>query len=241
MVLLGQYSLVIFWLETNAESLLRISGSSKDLSTTSIQEKKYHIRELSRYVHKKGRIDSLYALLADNWTILHAVLSSQIIFYQSRVRDLFVPKFYHDRASTNFLKYLTYLGEIKPENSNSEFKHPGIGRKYYSYKKTDFSTHTFLSKDINWPFRDTYFKSIGLSVRGFQFLLPNLSNFLKSFFQPSANLINTESGTEEITTVLTKHSFYLEQRQSKKTLKNIKMFQQVLLYMKAIFCTIKVT
>ena len=29
-----------FWLEAKAESLLRISGSSKDLYTTSIQEKK---------------------------------------------------------------------------------------------------------------------------------------------------------------------------------------------------------
>ena len=51
--------------------------------------------------------------------------------------------------------------------------HPGIGRKYYSYKKTDFSKHTLLSKDIDWLFPDTYFKSIGLSVREFQFLLPN--------------------------------------------------------------------
>ena len=28
------------------------------------------------------------------------------------------------------LKHLTYLGEIKPENSKSEFRHPGIARKY---------------------------------------------------------------------------------------------------------------
>ena len=80
---------------------------------------------------------------------MHAVLSSQIIFYQSRAGRLFVLKFYHDRASINFSKHLTYLGEIKPEYSSSEFRHPGIGRKYYSYKETNFSRHTFLSEDID--------------------------------------------------------------------------------------------
>ena len=53
----------------------------------------------------------------------------------SKVGHLFVPKFYHDRAATNILKHLTYLGEINRENSNGEFKYPGIGGKYYLYKK----------------------------------------------------------------------------------------------------------
>ena len=142
---------------------------------------------------------------------MHAVLSSQIIFCQSRVGRLFVLKFYHHRASIHFSKHLTYLGEIKLENSSSEFTHPGIGRKYYSYKKSNFLRHTFLSEDIDWPFPDTYFKSIGLPVRELWFLPPNLSNFLKTFFQPSANLIKTESQTQEITTAPTQYSFYPEQ------------------------------
>ena len=50
-----------FWLESNAESLLRITGSSKDFRTTSIQEKSYYIREISRYLHQnKKRSDFLY-------------------------------------------------------------------------------------------------------------------------------------------------------------------------------------
>ena len=153
---------------------------------------------------------------------MHAVLSSQIIFYQSRAGRLFVLKFYHDRASINFSKHLTYLGEIKPENSSSEFRHPGIGRKYYSYKETNFSRHTFLSEDIDWPFPDTYFKSIGLPVREFQFLSQNLSNFLKIFFKPSANLINTESQTAEISTARTQHSFYPEQEAIEENIEKYK-------------------
>ena len=70
-----------FWLEANVESLLKIYGSSKDLSTTSIQEKNYYIRELSQYVHKnKGRLHSLYSLIYNNWTILYAVLSTKLFF-----------------------------------------------------------------------------------------------------------------------------------------------------------------
>ena len=59
-------------------------------------------------------------------------------------------------------------------------------------------------------------------MRGFQILLPNLSNLLKRFFQPSANLINTESGTEEITTVPTQYSFYPEQEAIKESIKKYK-------------------
>ena len=142
--------------------------------------------------------------------------------YQSRVGRLFLSKFYHDEASTNFLKHLIYLGEVKPENSKNELQYPNIGRKY-SFKKTDFSLHKFQSTDIDCLFLDKYFKSMGLTVSGFQFLLPNL---LKRFFLPSANLINTESGTEEIT-VPTQHSFYPEQEAIEK---NIKKYKDVAIF-----------
>ena len=89
-------------------------------------------------------------------------------------------------------------------------QYPNIGRKYHSYKKAYFSSRKFQSTDIDWLFPDKYPKSIGLTVSGFQFLLQNLSNLLKSIFLPSENLINTESGTEEITTVPTQYSFYPE-------------------------------
>lgn len=119
---------------------------------------------------------------------MHAVLDSEINLHQTRIGRLFVPKFYYDQASTNFLKHPTYLGEIKPETSNGEFKYPEIGRIYYSHKKTDFLSHILSAKDVDWPFPDTYFNSIGLLVRGFQFLLLSLSHSLKSLFQPSENL-----------------------------------------------------
>ena len=59
--------------------------------------------------------------------------------------------------------------------------------------------HKFQSTDTDWPFTYKYLKSIGLKVSGFQIMLSNLPNLLKSFFLPSANLINIESGTEQET------------------------------------------
>ena len=52
-------------------------------------------------------------------------------------------------------------------------------------------------------------------------MLPNLPNLLKSFFLPSANLIKTESGTEEIT-VTTQYSFYPELETIEKNIKKYK-------------------
>ena len=53
-------------------------------------------------------------------------------------------------------------------------------------------------------------------------MLPNLSDLLKRFLLPSANLINTVSGTEEITNVPKQYSFYPEQEAIEKNIKKYK-------------------
>ena len=164
---------------------MNISGSSRDLSAISIKEENNWLSKLRLSVQRNIRdIASLYCHFTNNWTALRPVVELEVNFYQSRVGRLFIPQFYHDRASTNFLKHIIYLGEAKPENSKNELQYPKIGIKYYSdkKKKKDFLSHKSQSADIDWRFPDKYFKSIGLTVKGFQFLLPNLSNLLKSFF-----------------------------------------------------------
>ena len=105
------------------------------------------------------------------------------------------------------------MGEYGPDNSRCEF--PQIGRNYYEYKKTSpvSLSRAIQSNNLDWPFPQTYFKNIGLTVRGFNFFYPNLSTSLKNFFQPSQNLLNIESGTEEASTVPTQYSFYPTQQQ----------------------------
>ena len=89
-------------------------------------------------------------------------------------------------------------------------------KKLFVDESTVSLSRAIQSNDLDWPFPQTYFKNIGLTVRGFNFSYPNLSKSLKNFFQPSQNLLNIESGTEEASTVPTQYSFYPTQQQKNK-------------------------
>ena len=132
----------------------------------------------------------------------------------------FVPKLLHDKRAGNFLKYLEYVGEYWPDNVRCEY--PGIRRKYYEYKKStsSLSVKSLLAIDSDWPFPDFYYKSIGSTVKGFSLFYPNLSDSLKNLIEPSPNLINTESETEETSTVPTQYSFYPGQQQIEEDMKS---------------------
>ena len=57
-----------------------------------------------------------------------------MIFFDNKVRRIFVPNFFHDKRAENFLKYLEYVGEYGPDNVRCEY--PEVGRKYYEYKRS---------------------------------------------------------------------------------------------------------
>ena len=140
----------------------------------------------------------------------HAVLNNQILLYQTRLLCFFVTNFYQDRADANFLKHLVYIGEAETKDVLSEI--PVLGKKFYQYKKTNFGHHPVLTKDSDWTFPKTYYKSICLTIAGFEFTLPDLLDSLTNLLQPSANLINTEIGAEEISTVPAQYSFFPDQK-----------------------------
>ena len=62
-------------------------------------------------------------------------------------------------------------------------------------------------------------------MRGFNFFYTKLSTSLQNFFQPSQNLLNIESGTEEASTVPTQYLFYPVQEQIEG--KNVKNYNNV--------------
>ena len=74
--------------------------------------------------------------------------------------------------------------------------------------------------DSDWSFPDLYYKSIGSTVKGFFFFYPNLSDSLKNLVQPLPNLINTESGTGETSTLPKQYSFYPGQQQVQENIKS---------------------
>ena len=119
-------------------------------------------------------------------------------------------KFYHDKNTVSFLNKLEYVGEFDTVNKVGFAEYPTVlGRKLYEYRKQASGLKTFSIKTSNndCPFPDTYFKSIGCTVRGFNFLFPNASDKLKENLLPSKNLLNIESGTGETSNVLTQNDF----------------------------------
>ena len=94
----------------------------------------------------------------------------EIILVSIKIGCAFVPKFYHEKRARNFHKHLKYVGEYGPDNVRCEY--PEIWRKYEYIKSTDVSSRSVLATDSDWPFPETYCKSIGGTVRVFLFFFP---------------------------------------------------------------------
>ena len=73
-------------------------------------------------------------------------------------------------------------------------------------------TISIKTSDNVSPLPDTYFKSIGCTVRGFSFLFPNASGKLKESFVRITSLLNIEAGTEETANALIKNDCFPEQK-----------------------------
>ena len=94
------------------------------------------------------------------------------------------------------------------EENFSEF--PSVlGRQLYEYKinPSNKRVENIPIIDLDWPFPDKYYKSIGFTVNGFDFCFKNLPVALTNILDLSPNLINTETNTEQIDNTLTLELF----------------------------------
>ena len=140
--------------------------------------------------------------------LIHA-LPHTVLRFTDRIQRLFVPKLYHDRKDTNFLKGLIYIGEKKEIDEKYFFEGPLLGRKLYEYRinKNNKRPLNIHPRDLDWPFPEKFYQSIGFTVHGFSFKFKNLPNSLSSILNPSDNLINIESNTEQAENILTEELF----------------------------------
>ena len=83
--------------------------------------------------------------------------------------------------------------------------------QFLDKEPTTKQIYTILGSTLQWIFPDKYSKTIGLSVRGFEFTFPNLTDSLKNLLESSSGLINKETGTEETSSVPTEALFFSEQ------------------------------
>ena len=178
-----------------------------------IFQKSVYLRNYSKVVHRTNHNDVFYYNYNKRDTILFHALTPKFLFYRGKTERLFVPKFYHNRNTVNFLKELQFVSEFDTTDKTGFSENPTmLGRKLYEHRaKTGAASNTFIqTKDNDWPFSDTYFASNGCSVTCFSFVFPNVSAKLKEHLPPSKNLLNLASGTEEADNVLTQNDLIIK-------------------------------
>ena len=101
------------WYDIHVENILNIKRSSRNLAVIGITEKKSNfLRQFCRCHHKtQGAEDNFYSLQTWSWTVLFPALSTQIVLFSSKIRRVFVLKFYYEKRARNFLKHLVYIGK----------------------------------------------------------------------------------------------------------------------------------
>ena len=189
----------LFWYKKN--------NSSKKNCNHNKRTKNSYIRYYSNWLIRKNIGGKFYRVAPTDWTALHPVLSYQTTFYESKVDHLLVPKFFHEKANGNFVGKLKFVRRIDPQpQCFSENKN--IGRALYLYKsESSANIHIIYHNNLDRQFPEKYSEKIGLSIRGFDFIFPNLKNSLEKFIEPSPTLINSESGQEGDTTAPTRDFF----------------------------------
>ena len=126
------------------------------------------------------------------------VRSNIFIAYPHRTQRIFVPKYYHDRRRTNFLKDLRFAGE-KPELDEIYFQENQIlRRKLYEYVQSNNNTFNLTDENLDFYFPDKWYNSTGYTINRFSFKIEKAPTELKTILDPKDSLINLESGIEEI-------------------------------------------
>ena len=171
-------------------------------------------RENHASTPNSGNSDEFYAGVSKSFVVLVHALSYVILRFTDRIQRLFVPKFYQDRKDTNFLKGSIYIGEKNEIDEKYFFGGPLLGRKLYEYRinrnnKRPLNIHP---RNLDWPFPEKFYQSIGFTIHGFSFKFKNLPHSLSSILNPSDNLINIESNTEQAENILTEELFSKKKR-----------------------------
>ena len=189
--------------EDKLKRLLKITGSSHDFTSMSPEVKTKFLYDLTREKHastpNSGNSDEFYSGINKSFVVLSHALSNTVLRFTDRIQRPFVPKFYHDRKDKNVLKDLIYIGEKKEIDEKYFFEVPLLGRKLYEYRinRNKKRPKTIHPKNLDWSFPDKFYESIGYTIHGFTFKFKNLLNSLSSILNPSNNLINIESNTEQ--------------------------------------------
>ena len=215
--------------ENHVKSLLGITVSSFDFTKLTDSRKNTFLNSIAHNKISSSGFSYLESFFssANNSSqkvILKCVLFFAVTRFTNRIIRIFVPKFYHDRKDTTFLRGLQFVGEKSEidEAGFSEFSSILV-RKLYEYRLEPFKAYkrviTINPNDLDWPFPDKYYSSIGYTVNGFNIKFRNLPYELTRIIDPSPNLINTETNTEVVDNNLTQKLFSEKPKKIKDRIK----------------------
>ena len=75
---------------------------------------------------------------------------------------------------------------------------------------------------MDWLFPEKYSLKIGVSLKGFTFnITPKVNNDLRNVLEPSTGLMNSESGQEEFSSVLTRGHFFSRKKGIEKAIEKL--------------------
>ena len=109
------------------------------------------IRDISIEVNMTHPYRNFFLSFNKTYTVLAHLVDSTVFRYTGKVHRLFVPKFYHDRKDTNFLKNLKYVG-ISTKTMDWPFPeedYKSIGYTVHGFKFAFLKVKTSISNIIN--------------------------------------------------------------------------------------------
>ena len=116
-----------------------------------------------------------------------------------KINRLLVPKFYHGRKNSIFLKKLKYVGEKNKIDKTGFSETTKFGRKLHEYQRnTDLPDFNVNINTQDWNFPKKYFKLVGYTVDGFKFSFPKVKPATSDILNRMKNLLNIEDGLEEV-------------------------------------------
>ena len=132
------FSLGFFYEEKHFLDYYKTTDSkSKSLQYLPSKEKLHFLRYYLQKTHLKSyEFDMFYSLQNKANTVLFHELENMLIYYPRKIQRLYVPKFFHDRKKTNFLKELNFVGVYDKIDRVGFSEFPDVfGRKLYEYRK----------------------------------------------------------------------------------------------------------
>ena len=91
-------------------------------------------------------------------TVLHVQPLDKIDLIEERLAYLFVPRYYHERRDTGFMKNLNYQGKVFSKKSDHINKRLSELDRVYIYVSISLRTFVLSESKIKWNFFDKYSK-----------------------------------------------------------------------------------